>query len=264
MGGNMGKIIYIIWLGLSLFLWVQGSNEGNDFMSGIGAFNFIIFVVLGIIVYLWRKKDNQEFDEHMILATPYLKKLLNKVIDFKNSNEFKEDECLEVENSEDYSTELWWINGNKLLSIKNDEFYQQSVEDRGDEIYSNIVKEKKNQFPLFERKIEIDKIQYYKVDGKKRYETKITGGGSSLGGAIVGGVLAGGVGAIIGSRKEIESQEVEHDERKIVLVYEKNEKLHKQKFVYSDYFDIFEQLIPEKNYEYLLLQTSNKGKKTQR
>jgi hypothetical protein len=258
---NMGKFLYFLLLAICLVVWIGWSNLGNDFFSGVGAFGFIFFSFLGVLFYLWRKKDGEEFDEHMVLATPYLKKLLNKVIDFKNSNEFNEKKCLEAENSEDYSTELWWVNDNNLISIKNDEWYQESVEDRKNERYSNFIKEKKNHFPLFERKINIDKIKYYKVDGQKRYETKIKGGGSSLGGAIVGGAIAGDVGAIIGSRKKIESEEVEHDERNIVLVYEKNEKLLKEKFVYSDYFEVFEQLIPEKNYEYLLLQTSNKGKR---
>lgn len=261
----MGKIIWYSWLvficGLGLFVWVQANNEGNSFMSGIGAFNFIIWVVIGLLVYFWRKRVNEEFDEHMKLATPYLKKLSTKLINFKKSNNFNEKDCLEVENSEDYSTELWWINDKNLISIKNDEWYQQSVEDSTDETYSNLIKENKNQFPLLERKIEIDKIKYFIVDGQKRYETKIKGGGSNLGGALVGGAIAGDVGAIIGSRKKIESEEVEHDERKIVLVYEKNDKLIKEKFVYSDYIDVFEQLIPEKNYELLLLQTSSKTKR---
>ncbi len=257
----IGKIIYFFLVGASLIIFFRGLELANDLLTGIGLLSFIFWVGLGILTYLWQKKDGEEFDEHMVLATPYLKKLLNKVIDFKNSNEFNEKRCLEAENSEDYSTELWWVNDNNLISIKNDEWYQESVEDRKNERYSNFIKEKKNNYPLFERKINIDKIKYYKVDGQKRYETKIKGGGSSLGGAIVGGAIAGDVGAIIGSRKKIESEEVEHDERNIVLVYDKNEKLLKEKFVYSEYFEVFEQLIPEKNYEYLLLQTSNKGKR---
>ncbi|QSQ09676.1 hypothetical protein H0A61_02055 [Koleobacter methoxysyntrophicus] len=51
---------------------------------------------------------------------------------------------------------------------------------------------------------------------------KVTGGGSSLGGAIVGSALAGGTGAIIGSRKTVESER--SGEFKVAIKYKFEDK----------------------------------------
>lgn len=258
-------ILLIPWFGIAILFIFVGINDFIPIFTGFYLFFGIILLLLWVYTISKFIKSNKAYDEYLLLAKPYFQKLKKEVEDFKIKNNFNDKDCITVGNSEDFYDELWWVNGGNLISIRDDGSYENLVYDGDDEIYSNLVREKKNQFPLLERKIELNKIKYYKVDGQKRYETKIKGGGSSIGGALVGGAIAGDVGAIIGSRKKIESEEVEHDERKIVLVYEKKDKLINEKFVYSDYFDVFEKLIPEKNYELLLLQTSNKReRKTKR
>ena len=88
-------------------------------------------------------------------------------------------------------------------------------------------------FPKTLYEFPLDKIVYFREIGDVQYTTeisggKVTGGGSSIGGAVVGGLLAGDAGAIIGSRKKIESEGittnvVEHDSRQVVLKLTDNE-----------------------------------------
>jgi hypothetical protein len=106
-------------------------------------------------------------------------------------------------------------------------------------------------------KIPVEKIVYFTAKGELFKNTSVSGGGSSLGGAIVGGVLAGGVGAVIGSRKQVESGIITTDNREVILVYYEGEKLTKKKFSYET-LDVFDQLIPEKNYEFIQMQNIQK------
>ncbi len=103
-------------------------------------------------------------------------------------------------------------------------------------------------------KISLDRIEYYATRGEIVHENKITGGGgggSSVKGAVVGGVIAGGAGAVIGSRKKtdpIKSELITHDNRETFLnFFDDNKVKHSMFFEFKDY-DIFKQLIPEKDY----------------
>lgn len=118
-------------------------------------------------------------------------------------------------------------------------------------------------FPKTLYEFPLDKIVYFREIGDVQYTTeisggKVTGGGSSIGGAVVGGLLAGDAGAIIGSRKKIESEGittnvVEHDSRQVVLKLTDNE----MRFDIEIY-DIFMDLIPEKEYTYIMATKSGK------
>jgi hypothetical protein len=119
--------------------------------------------------------------------------------------------------------------------------------------YDNIVEFTEDNIKIV--KISIDQIEYFSTRGEQYRETKISGGGgggSSLGGAIVGGAIAGGAGAIIGSRKGVESiksEVVTHDTRETYINYF-DDNGQRQSLV----FDISAQqalndLIPEKEYE---------------
>jgi hypothetical protein len=252
-------ILHLLWFGFA-FLHIYVGFLSSFHLLTFAGLIYVIFMIRSILSTI---KENNKFAEYMSFAKPYLQKLNKKIEEFKNINNFSEGKSILIKNLDIFSVEFWWLDGNFLLSLKTLEWYEDQVfQENGDYsteagIYSNIVKKNKNQFPLFERKIDIGRIKYYKIDGQKRYETKISGGGSSIGGAIVGGAIAGVAGAVIGSRKNIESKEVEHDERKIILVYLKDEKIVKESFVYSDFIHVFEKLIPEKNYELLLLEGIN-------
>lgn len=105
------------------------------------------------------------------------------------------------------------------------------------------------------KKIPINDIIYFKIEGKLHYEDKIIGGGgggSSVKGALLGAVIAGGAGAIIGSRRKINSinsEHIEHDERgTIINFYDEDKNIRSICFSYRDY-EIFSEIIPEKSYE---------------
>lgn len=102
-------------------------------------------------------------------------------------------------------------------------------------------------------KIPVKNIEYFVQQGEIYHENKITGGGgggSSVGGAIVGGIIAGEVGAVIGSRKEVnpvKSELLTHDTRETQFNFFVNEVKYSIMFQNKDY-DIFNKLIPEKSY----------------
>lgn len=99
-------------------------------------------------------------------------------------------------------------------------------------------------------------IQYFKITGEILHN--ITGGGSDLGGAIVGGVLAGGAGAVIGSRKEINTEFI--DNKRTILVYKVNGNVKQLEFD-KNFYNKLLSWIPEKNYDYIVLNPNeNKSK----
>lgn len=76
-------------------------------------------------------------------------------------------------------------------------------------------------------------------------------------------MLAGGAGAIIGSRvnnKEIKSEIVENDARKTILKYYKNGNLISKEYDYQA-FNVFEELIPDKEYNIVLQNEIQKNTK---
>lgn len=69
-------------------------------------------------------------------------------------------------------------------------------------------------------------------------------------GAVIGSVIAGETGAIIGSRPQIKSQVEKKDDRSIELKYKDHGKVKTLDFNYIA-LDIFRDLFPEKEYEYM-------------
>lgn len=100
--------------------------------------------------------------------------------------------------------------------------------------------------------LNIDKIKFFTTEGSIQRFSKVEGGGSSVGGAIIGGLVAGDAGAIIGSRKEITTSIETIDSRKVWLLIEEDSKVKKIEFDY-EFYDIFNRLIPEKEYSYVSL-----------
>lgn len=111
-------------------------------------------------------------------------------------------------------------------------------------------------------KIPANQVKFYKAEGELIAHTNITGGqvsggGSSLKGAVVGGVLAGDVGAVIGSRKKIDSTPIKshttYDDKRAVNVYlESEDGVNVEQFPYA-FYEAFNKLMPEKNYDYLVV-----------
>lgn len=100
-------------------------------------------------------------------------------------------------------------------------------------------------------KIKIPNIKYYRITGDKYVTTEVTGGGgggTSIKGAIIGGIIAGEAGAIIGSRKSVESVKSSstiHD-KQTVLMY--NENLSQDIKFHSNIYKILLDIFPEKEY----------------
>lgn len=99
-------------------------------------------------------------------------------------------------------------------------------------------------------KIPLKYISCFSRFGDFYASTKIEGGGgggSSLSGALIGGAVAGGVGAVIGSRKEIDpitSKTIEVDRRNTILYIadeQKEKYLHFDSKSYEKFLRIFPQ-----------------------
>lgn len=105
--------------------------------------------------------------------------------------------------------------------------------------------------------IDIDKINYYSLQGEKYTTTELSGGGSSLGKAVVGGAIAGGAGAVIASRKEVTSSTKVVDERQTIINYQnKNGVTHI--ILSSNAYDFLLDILPDKDYNYVMSQKETK------
>lgn len=109
----------------------------------------------------------------------------------------------------------------------------------------------------------VENIVYFQEKGDVQYSTDVSGGGGgevSVGGALIGGMLFGAAGAIVGSRagenskiKDIKSEAVEHDNRYVVIRYKDQTGKTVEKKCGYGYYDVFNELIPEKEYSYIRL-----------
>lgn len=159
-----------------------------------------------------------------------------------------------------------FYNGKSVVFIEN--FPSDKLGKIGPDLWNQTTEEILNYKPHLLDKVNAitllkEDIIYFRKTGDIQYTTeisggKVTGGGSSIGGAVVGGLLAGDAGAIIGSRKKIESEGittnvVEHDSRKVLL------KTKTQEVEFDlDMYDILMRFIPEKEYTYIMATKSGK------
>ena len=105
--------------------------------------------------------------------------------------------------------------------------------------------------------IPLEDFIYFKKEGSVQYTTEVSGGGTSLGGAVLGGIIgeaviggaiASATGAIIGSRKPIKSQTVEHDNRVTIIKTRTNEYTGS-----AELYDVLMDIVPEKESSYILV-----------
>jgi hypothetical protein len=225
------------------------------------------FVVIGILGSTFTASDRKKENEFKINFDKLLTEFLQEISNFKRDNEFNFSKSLRAGDN------WYWLYNNKLCSVdflgiigETNTFHNNPKDYLLRELRSfggvspNFRPLEYAEFEKFKGiEIPIDKIVYFSEKGEVIQNTSVSGGGSSLGGAIVGGVLAGGVGAVIGSRKKVESETVTTDNREVILVYYEGEKLTKKKFSYKT-LDVFDQLIPEKNYEFIQMQNTQKNK----
>lgn len=114
-------------------------------------------------------------------------------------------------------------------------------------------------------KIKLSDIKYYRIVGDKYITTEVTGGGgggSSIKGAIIGGIIAGEAGAIIGSRIPVESVKSSssvHDKQNVLMYSNDSSVILKFN---SKVYDVLLNLIPEKEYEYTILEAKETNQNT--
>lgn len=97
---------------------------------------------------------------------------------------------------------------------------------------------------VIDREIPINDIIYFEEKGSISYTSHTYGGGSSATGAMIGGVLAGDAGAVVGSRKSIQTSTIEHDTRETILKLKNGIEKYPYKF-----YDFFCKLIPFKEFK---------------
>ena len=247
---------------------------------------FIVTAILSIIGYYTEKKrKNDEKKEKIKQATftrensENIDKFLNEISSFKKENNFSYEKALTIQNKQhNYLRWYYWTNKSSLFSVpflgenkryfyfydnNNDLRKNQTnyilfqLREFGASLKPSYVPINYNEFDKIRGvKIALKDIVYFTEKGEIIKNSSVSGGGSSLGGAIVGGVLAGGLGAIIGSRKKINSEVVTTDNREVYLVYYEGKTITKKKFGY-EMLEVFDKLIPEKNYEFIQLQSLN-------
>ena len=120
---------------------------------------------------------------------------------------------------------------------------------------------------ITEKKIALDSIKCYKIEGSKQYSSNVEGGGVNLQGAAVGAVIGGGAAAIIGSQMgtETKTKIVEHDDRTITIFYEKEGRMVTLKVI-TESFDstvsALRTLMPQKEESVVMIEAQNKPQVT--
>ena len=161
---------------------------------------------------------------------------------------------------------LYWIKDNTFYSIIPYDVYIKGIEveltqKKYDVVYNSI----RPDISFTYDKIPVEDIKYFTKEGDIHLNTVVSGGndGPSISGAVIGGVLAGGAGAIIGSQinnKEIKSEIVENDVRKTILKYYRDGNLVSKEYDYQ-VFNVFEELIPDKEYNIVIQSEIQKNTK---
>lgn len=114
--------------------------------------------------------------------------------------------------------------------------------------------------------LDLEQIIYFCEKGDVQYTTEVSGGGGgevNMSGAVLGGALFGVAGAIVGSKtgdkagiKDIHSQTMEHDGRYTVIRYKDENGQIIEKSCEHGYYNVFNALIPEKEYSYIQLHSN--------
>lgn len=161
-------------------------------------------------------------------------------------------------NAKLYDSKWYWTHNNSLCSVYVLDVYLDEIDNVNGIYFDEILKGScADVVDIAIEEIKSKDIKYYKKEGDIQYQTIVSGGGgggSNIAGAVVGGVLAGEAGAVIGSRnrvEEIKSETVTHDTRQTVFKYFDNGDL-KTRIYPLDMFDIFEALIPDKEYNIVI------------
>ena len=120
-------------------------------------------------------------------------------------------------------------------------------------------------------KIPVERIVYYQLNGNIQYTTHISGGGSNnvanLAGAVIGDIFLGTAGALAGSKigdQGLTSSTQEHDGRYVVLKFkDENNKITEKNYPF-EIFEVFNKLIPDKEYSFVNINNNNVNESEQK
>ena len=195
---------------------------------------------IGFVIYCVMKKNKEMNLKYNDLKSKYseLEKSYDRIRDYYESHNAIKNELNE-----------YTIINDKELKIFTDDLCNL-------EYYINekngIIPSKVNEqiYPLSD-------IKYYKIKGSERKEQYVSGGGSSIKGAVVGGIIAGDTGAIIGSRKVIETTYKDVDNREIIVTLKDGKEIE---LVDLECYELLLDYIPEKEYDNYIENKKSKGK----
>lgn len=217
-------------------------------MTGIPMWIFVVLGIVGIAVYLYVDSNNEKKEKEKAELL-----LIQKQEPYKEySNRY--DKILKEYKKSDY----YYFDGLAHYTIIDNKILKMYKKDSID--FMSIERMKKD---IFQDKIDIDEIKYYKLDGEVLEQQHITGGGgggSSLKGAVVGGLIAGDAGAIIGSRNKINEVSTTYttkDTRKLEITLKNDTTVD----LSYKFYDRLLQYIPEKDYENYITNLKSKGRK---
>lgn len=232
----------IFGLGI-LILGTIISISNSDFII-LGMAGFIIGIIL--IIIAWGLDKSEKEDDNRKMETNIRE--MSEWFDSKIKEYGINTDAITSIRRKEYSMCIslkyyYWIKNQKIY------FFPQK------ESFINLYVSSENSIQYCEENarlisINISDIVYFKIIGGISYATNITSNGVNVKGAVIGSVIAGETGAIIGSRPQIKSQVEKKDDRRIELKYKDSEKVKTLDFDYIA-LDIFRDLFPEKEYEYM-------------
>lgn len=151
----------------------------------------------------------------------------------------------------------------EICGVSNTHFHYCLDEVSSYHSYKDFVKINESGYQLKARKIPLNSIKYYKIEGSVQYTANVQGGGVNLQGAVVGALVGGDAAAVIGSRVGTETRTSieEHDNRSITLFYEENGNVNAMKIVSKDFEETIaalRKLIPQKDEAMAMLEVKEK------
>lgn len=266
---NVTTISMLIGI-ISLLIMIFGDDSTTFYGINLAVFFccLILFITFGAINNSEKNKKmsrqaEQTKEREIVLAdnlTTFLPTAEKRYRDIAKEIGMSNNYCKTVNNKK-----IWIFNDSLYLMVEWNEF-KRIIKNRIRQYESGTLTKmmtNAEDYPFKYTCISIKNIKYFTKEGELHYTTEVTGGGgggSSVKGAVVGGLIAGGAGAVVGSRNkmnEIRSNTVAHDTRKTVLKYFENGKLKSMEFG-LEYYNAFEELMPDKEYNIVVNNSSNK------
>lgn len=243
--GGLGFIIILV-------TFVKGIIDNNSSLTTYGFCIGVIFVIVGVIINkLEESSGHDTIDVNLVKKT---KKDVSDWFDCKNKNYGINPDIVLSVRKEGYfgyffQKYYYWTKDKTLfLFPQKEDFIYRYIN------IENSVKYCEENAKLIN--INVPDIVYFKTVGDVSYVTNVESTGINVKGAAIGAAVAGDAGAIIGSRPKITSKVEEKDNRFVELKYKDNNTIKTLEFDYTA-LNIFRNLFPEKEFEYVNFKSEN-------